>query len=144
MIYLLDKKYYTFKQLQKGYQVITGLNNVNDFTESELFNYIKNAMHEDDLKDLEIVEHEIFTKYPKSTEYVIEKLQDKRLCNRCLSYVLESETKPEYSYQCMYCDEDLYSIETHSVDESISLNDLIDLIEMTNGILCLDDVEDED
>lgn len=139
MIYILDDEYYTFEQLKKGYKAITGLNNANDLTEEELFNYMKDALKEDNLKDLEIVENEIFFKYPKATEYVIEKLQHKRVCNRCLSYVLESENKPKYKYQCMCCDEDLYSIETKTINKSISLDDLIELIETTNAILCLDE-----
>lgn len=139
MIYILDDEYYTFEQLKKGYKAITGLNNANDLTEEELFNYMKDALKEDNLKDLEIVENEIFFKYPKATEYVIEKLQHKRKCNCCNSYVLESGIKPEYPYQCMYCDEDMYSFETHIVDDVISEDDLIDLIDTTNAILCLDE-----
>ena len=33
-------------------------------------------------------------------------------CNRCESPVVKSDN-PEYSYQCLECDEDLYSIEIH-------------------------------
>ena len=143
MIYRLDEKYYTYEQLKKGYKAITGLNNANDLTEDELFNYLKNSLHEEDIKDLERLDNETFSRYPKATEYVVEKLQHKRKCNCCGSYVLESGIKPEYEYQCMYCDVDLYSIETHTVDDVISEYDLIDLIEMTHGLLCLDE-ETED
>lgn len=41
--------------------------------------------------------------------------EEKRFCNRCDNEVAESELK-EYRYQCFECDEDLYTIETHSKD----------------------------
>lgn len=34
-----------------------------------------------------------------------------RICNRCGSDVLKSDN-PEYSFQCLNCDEDLYRFET--------------------------------
>ncbi len=37
------------------------------------------------------------------------------ICRRCGSPVYESDN-PEYSYQCFYCDEDLYSFEAEEQD----------------------------
>lgn len=37
------------------------------------------------------------------------------VCRRCGSSVYESDN-PEYSYQCFYCDEDLYSFEAEEQD----------------------------
>lgn len=51
-------------------------------------------------------------KYPKTFAYVLERDTLTRRCNRCGSVVLRSELE-SYSYQCMNCDEDLYTIETH-------------------------------
>ena len=143
MIYRLDGKYYTYEQLKKGYKAITGLNNANDLTEDEMFNYLKNALHEEDIKDLERLDNETFSRYPKATEYVVENLQYKIACNRCKNYVLKTELEDNYAYQCMHCDEDLYSIETETIDNLPSEDDLIDLVEWTNEILCLDE-ETED
>lgn len=37
------------------------------------------------------------------------------VCRRCGQPVYESDN-PEYSYQCFYCDEDLYSFEVTEQD----------------------------
>lgn len=83
-------------------------------------------------------------KFPKSEEYVRKNLVPYRLCNRCGNHVLKSELE-EYTYQCMYCDEDLYSIETHLMEEKREINDFDfeDLVTQTNYVLGLDEVEDE-
>ena len=36
-----------------------------------------------------------------------------KVCNRCNSPVIKSDL-PEYSYQCLNCDEDLYGFEVHN------------------------------
>lgn len=48
-------------------------------------------------------------------ESVLNKSNDMntRYCNKCRNKVSKSELK-EYAYQCMECDEDLYSFETHA------------------------------
>ena len=75
---------------------------------------------------------------PKSYKYVYDNLIINRKCNRCDSYVLKSHVKG-YKYQCMYCDEDLVTFETHKTNEEISDADFDDLIEATNYCLSLDD-----
>lgn len=75
---------------------------------------------------------------PKSYKYVYDNLIPNRICNRCNSYVLKSHVQG-YAYQCMYCDEDLFTFETHKTNEEISDADFCDLIEETNYRLNLDD-----
>jgi hypothetical protein len=80
-------------------------------------------------------------KYPKSKEYVDSHLVPHRYCNRCDHHVLKSGIPDEYPYQCMYCDEDLYSIETHIEEndfDKISDFDYENLIEQTQILLELD------
>ena len=43
--------------------------------------------------------------------------QIKRVCKRCGTFVTKSDNQ-HYNYQCEYCDEDLFSIETEVVDIS--------------------------
>lgn len=73
-------------------------------------------------------------------------MQPHRLCDRCGNYILKSDLE-QYPYQCMYCDEDLFSIETHLrtndygqlVNDEISIFAYCDLIEQVSALLCLDD-----
>jgi DNA-directed RNA polymerase subunit RPC12/RpoP len=39
----------------------------------------------------------------------------KRICSRCGNEVVESEVEG-YQYQCVECDEDLYTFETELID----------------------------
>ena len=73
-------------------------------------------------------------KYKSASEYVKNMLVKSRKCNRCGSYVLKSELK-EYSYQCMYCDEDLYTFETTKTTRKISNIEYKDLIEQVDSLL---------
>jgi hypothetical protein len=41
-----------------------------------------------------------------------------RICHRCRNEVIKSDN-PEYSYQCLKCDEDLYEFETKDVTNGI-------------------------
>lgn len=50
---------------------------------------------------------------PKSFAYVLAHDTGIRRCNRCGSVVLTEEPGSEYPYQCMYCDEDMFEVETH-------------------------------
>jgi hypothetical protein len=76
---------------------------------------------------------------PKSEEYVRKMLIPYRHCKRCKAHVLKSELI-DYKYQCLYCDEDLYTIETYLDKEKkeISDNDFNDLIELVNNIMEFD------
>ena len=75
---------------------------------------------------------------PKSYKYVSDILIPNRKCNRCGAYVLKSYVQG-YTYQCMYCDEDLATFETHKVDKEISKEEFNELVEQTNICLSLDD-----
>lgn len=73
---------------------------------------------------------------PKTYEYVIKNITPNIRCNRCGSICLKSEAKG-YKYQCMYCDEDLYSIETHE-SEKYNENEFNDVLITTRDLLLLD------
>ena len=83
-------------------------------------------------------------KYPNSKKYVDTHLVvPHRYCNRCGCHVLKSDSE-NYPYQCVYCDEDLYSIETHIKEDDfdeISDFDYEDLIEQTNMLFGFDEVD---
>ena len=79
-------------------------------------------------------------RYPKTFAYVIEHEAPNIRCNRCGCPVLKSDV-PErgYVYQCMACDEDLFTIETyfgayHSAEE------LNELCLNTRDLLLLDEM----
>lgn len=59
--------------------------------------------------------------YPKTYEYICNHLPkyDTIRCGRCGSPVLTSDVEG-YSYQCMYCDEDLFKTEIY---EGVSWTD---------------------
>lgn len=86
-------------------------------------------------------EKELFNpeKSPKTMAYVIERDTFSIRCNRCGCPVLKSDTAG-YVYQCMNCDEDLYSIETHEgnfhTDDELNqlLLDTEALLELDNEI----------
>ena len=75
-------------------------------------------------------------RYPLSEAYVRERLVPYRVCNRCGNHVLTSELD-EYAYQCLYCDEDLYSIETHELEEKTEISnfDFYDLVEQVHHLM---------
>lgn len=74
---------------------------------------------------------------PKSFEYVNKRVYKTLRCNRCGSIVLKSDL-PQYSYQCLNCDEDLFKIEVHR-GEKIKPYEFDDLCEVARDILLLDD-----
>lgn len=51
-------------------------------------------------------------RFPNTEEYVRKRTTFSIRCNRCGCPVLKSDTEG-YAYQCMNCDEDLYSTEVH-------------------------------
>lgn len=83
-------------------------------------------------------EKEVFNpeKSPKTMAYVIEHDTFSVRCNRCGCPVLKSDTAG-YVYQCMNCDEDLYSIETHK-GEFHTEDELNQLLLDTEALLELD------
>lgn len=71
-------------------------------------------------------------KQSDTEKYVLNNIHLKRRCNRCNHVVLTTELKEEYNFQCLYCDEDLYTIETHTVNhypKHEEINELIKLYE---------------
>lgn len=50
-----------------------------------------------------------------ATIYVYNRIVTDRACGRCGGYVLKSDSE-NYPYQCLKCDEDLYRIETTTID----------------------------
>lgn len=86
----------------------------------------------------EITREDVLKQFPKSANYVDSHLiKPYRRCNRCGSIILKSGIK-KYPYQCMHCDEDMYSIETHESYTDFNELEYCDLVERTNEILCLD------
>jgi uncharacterized HAD superfamily protein len=76
-------------------------------------------------------------KKPKTTAYVTERIQHDIRCNRCNSIVLKSDNI-QYKYQCMFCDEDLFDIETHK-GFGMTDKEYNDILEQTDAIMCLDE-----
>lgn len=75
---------------------------------------------------------------PKSVAYVKSRLLLTTRCNRCGHIVLKSDAKSSgYSYQCLYCDEDLYKVETHR-GQRCSTEELADLCVLAADLLELD------
>ena len=78
-------------------------------------------------------------KYPRTERYVEEKLTRGIRCNRCGAPVIKSELDG-YVYQCMSCDEDLYSIETHK-GKPATEEEMNELLLNTRDLLLLDEVQ---
>ncbi len=78
-------------------------------------------------------------KYPRTERYVEEKLARGIRCNRCGAPVIKSELDG-YVYQCMSCDEDLYSIETHKGKPATEA-EMNELLLNTRDLLLLDEVQ---
>ena len=76
-------------------------------------------------------------KSPNTFAYVLEHDTFIVKCNRCGSPVLKSDLDG-YVYQCMNCDEDLYSFETHQ-GEYHTDEELDTLCCNTRDLLLLDD-----
>lgn len=79
---------------------------------------------------------------PKTLAYVIEHDTFNRRCNRCGCPVLKSDTAG-YVYQCMNCDEDLYSIEAHK-GEYHNDEEFNQLCLDTEALLLLDEPSNEE
>lgn len=75
---------------------------------------------------------------PNAVEYVnAHQTNPTRRCNRCGSPVLISDNGGSYSYQCMSCNEDLFSFETHDGDPSSAL-ERYELVKNTHEVMMLD------
>ena len=94
-------------------------------------------LYNSELLDLKWI-NEFSTEHPHTMGYVLKRLTN-RTCNRCGSIVLiADDNRNEYKYQCMYCDENLYSIETTERHNENSTYDIYKLLEQTNDILEID------
>ena len=84
------------------------------------------------------VPKEVFNanKYPKTYAYVMENDTVTRRCNRCGAVVLKETNIPDYPYQCMACDENMYGFETHIGEPHT--NEELDELFLNTLILCLD------
>jgi predicted SprT family Zn-dependent metalloprotease len=80
-----------------------------------------------------------FEKSPKTLCYVMENDTFNRRCNRCQSVVLKetNPTEQNYPYQCMSCDENLFTIETHE-GKYHNDNEFQELLCNTRDLLLLD------
>ena len=80
-----------------------------------------------------------YSMYPKTVDYYNRyKTEIPVYCNRCGGLCLESETGGYYSYQCMFCDEDLFEVEVHSGFLPSKEHEEELLLRMSE-ILCLDE-----
>lgn len=78
--------------------------------------------------------------YPNTYSYVVKNDTRSIRCNRCGTVALKeigTELKKEYPYQCMDCDENMYSIETHNGEEHED-DEFDELCWRTLELLCLD------
>lgn len=101
----------------------------------------KNKAEVIELVELSLKYDATMKKYPASTKYVKRRIRNNIRCNRCGAIVLKSElrhSENKYKYQCMFCDEDLYGIETHK-GSPCSMQEAIELIEQTASLLCFDE-----
>ena len=75
---------------------------------------------------------------PKSVKYVKARLLKTLRCNRCGHIVLKSDAQSSgYSYQCLYCDEDLFKPEVHK-GQVCTTEELADLCVRAADLLELD------
>lgn len=78
-------------------------------------------------------------KYPKTFAYVLENDTINRRCNRCGCVVLKETNVPDYPYQCMSCDENMYEFETHIGNDHT--DEELDKLCIDTLILELDNIE---
>lgn len=114
--------------------------NINDIQES-LHNekcgcdYSEDYQEEDDFPLFE-GEGDVIKPTPKSEEYVLAHLPGLMKCNRCGEPVLKSSTDG-YTYQCLNCDEDLFSFEASPL-KAMTPTQLATLIQNAKDTLLLD------
>lgn len=75
---------------------------------------------------------------PKTHAYVLENDTINRRCNRCGSVVLKETNISGYPFQCMSCDENVFTIETH-LGKPHTDAELNELFIDTRDLLLLDD-----
>lgn len=56
---------------------------------------------------------EFTMEYPKTAKFIKKNDTVNRRCNKCGRVVLKETFVPNYPFQCVSCDENLYDIETH-------------------------------
>lgn len=65
----------------------------------------------------------------KAREYVLKNIVDGRRCANCGKIVFKETEIKGYPFQCLHCDESLYSIETYMGEkiQAKEMNELIDI-----------------
>lgn len=67
-------------------------------------------------------------KYPNSVKYIEDNLTDLR-CFRCGSLLLKEPEPEEYPYQCLACDENMFSFEAIKNDTALTDNEVKNMLE---------------
>lgn len=80
-------------------------------------------------------------KYPNSVKYIEDNLTDLR-CFRCGSPLLKEAESEEYSYQCLACDENMFSFEAIKNDAALTDNEVKNMLEYVLRELKLDRMKD--
>lgn len=75
-------------------------------------------------------------KHPNTLHYVLVNMTYDIRCNRC-GHVLLEQPNSQYPYQCMFCDENMFSIETHK-GKPITSEEFAELCQNTLELLQLD------
>lgn len=76
-------------------------------------------------------------KYPNSVKYIEDNLTDLR-CFRCGSLLLKEPESEEYPYQCLTCDENMFSFETIKSETALTDNEAKNMLEYVLRELKLD------
>lgn len=79
-------------------------------------------------------------KYPNSVKYIEDNLTDLR-CFRCGSLLLKESEPEEYPYQCLACDENMFSFEAIKNDTALTDNEVKNMLEYVLRELKLDSVK---
>lgn len=80
-------------------------------------------------------------KYPNSVKYIEDNLTDLR-CFHCGSPLLKDAESEEYPYQCLACDENMFSFEAIKNDTALTDNEAKNMLEYVLRELELDRMKD--
>lgn len=80
-------------------------------------------------------------KYPNSVKYIEDNLTDLR-CFRCGSPLLKELESEEYPYQCLTCDENMFSFEAIKSETALTDNEAKNMLEYVSRELKIDGMND--